>query len=181
MNAGLVLGSERVMVLSQRDRPSFSLRKMSVEEESINKLRDYVAKSGLKSSRQRELIAEVFFTTGGHIKIEELLAKVRDSDPKVGQATIYRTMKLLVECGLALVHQFGDGHARYEPVTTSHSHHDHIICNDCGHIQEFLNEDLERIQDEIAAVHKFTLTSHKMELYGNCLREDCDYRKANAS
>ena len=150
-----------------------------MEEEVITKLREYVSKSGLKSSRQRELIAEVFFHTGGHITIEELLSKVRDSDPKVGQATIYRTMKLLVECGLALVHQFGEGHARYEPVTTSHSHHDHMICNDCGHIREFFNADLERIQDEIAAANGFTLTSHKMELYGDCVKEDCEYRKPN--
>jgi len=147
-----------------------------MEMSALEQLKAYVAKSGLKSSRQRERIAEIFFETGGHIRIEDLLAEVRKTDPKVGQATVYRTMKLLVECNLALVHQFGEGHARYEAVVQPHSHHDHIICSDCGHIQEFLNHDLERLQDTIASEYGFKLTSHKMELYGNCIKENCEFR-----
>lgn len=147
-----------------------------MEDSALEELRAYVAKSGMKSSRQRELIAEVFFDAGGHRRVEDLWIEVRKIDPKIGQATVYRTMKLLTECGLAVVHQFGEGHARYEPVDKAHSHHDHIICNDCGQIKEFFNADLENLQDKIAKENGFQLTMHKMELYGKCLKENCEYR-----
>ncbi len=146
------------------------------EREPLEVLRDYIAENGLKSSRQRELIAEVFFNAGGHLRVEELLERVREQDAKIGQATVYRTMKLLTECGLADVHQFGDGHTRYEPVDAPEEHHDHIICRDCGRIVEFYNADLEALQDNIAKAHGFRLTSHKMELYGRCQKEHCEHK-----
>lgn len=144
--------------------------------EPIDILRDYIADNGLKSSRQRELIAEVFFNAGGHLRVEELLERVREQDGKIGQATVYRTMKLLTQCGLAEVHQFGDGHTRYEPVDAPEEHHDHIICRDCGRIVEFYNSELEALQDKIAKGQGFRLTSHKMELYGRCETPNCEHK-----
>ncbi len=131
-------------------------------------LKQYIAKHGLKTSRQRELIADVFFAAGGHVSIDELLERVRTTDPKVGQATVYRTMKLLTRCGLAEARQFGDGHTRYEPVEDNHEHHDHLICTSCGRIVEFHNEQIEEMQDRVAGEHGFVVTHHKMELYGLC-------------
>lgn len=142
-----------------------------MSEERMAKLREYVSKNGLKVTRQRELIAEVFFADGGHLSAEDLLAQVRAHDQRVSLATVYRTLKLLGESGLAEPHNFGDGQTRYEPAVGDEHHHDHIICVQCGKIVEFVNEDIERLQHEIATAHGFTLTDHRMELYGVC--PDC--------
>jgi Fur family transcriptional regulator, ferric uptake regulator len=132
-------------------------------------LRTYITEHGLKSSRQREIIADVFFEAGGHLTVEELLERVREVDAKIGQATVYRTMKLLTKCGLAQPRRFGDGHTRYEPVAPDEEeHHDHLICEACGRIVEFLDERIERLQEEVAKIHGFAVTHHKMELYGIC-------------
>lgn len=128
---------------------------------------DYIAKQGLKQTPQRRLIVDVFFTSGKHLSTEELYDKVRAVDNGVGQATVYRTLKLLCEADLAREMHFGDGTARYEPITDD-SHHDHLICTACGKNQEFVNEDIERLQEELAARYGFVLTSHRMYLYGIC-------------
>ncbi len=132
-------------------------------------LRDYISKNGLKTSRQRELIAEIFFAAGGHLSIDELLERVRGEEPGIGQATVYRTMKLLARCGLAEARQFGDGPTRYERTDgDDERHHDHLICTACGTIVEFVDAQIETLQDRVAVAHGFTVTHHKMELYGTC-------------
>jgi Fur family ferric uptake transcriptional regulator len=132
-------------------------------------LKQFIVKNGLKNSRQRELIADTFFAAEGHLSVDELLDRVRAEDPRVGQATVYRTMKLLASCGLAEVRQFGDGHARYELVSGGeHEHHDHLICTSCGKIVEFVNTEIEALQDRVAEAHGFVIAHHKMELYGLC-------------
>ncbi len=131
-------------------------------------LRDYLVRHGLKASRQRDAIAEVFFRAGGHLRVEELLNEVRKIDPKVSQATVYRTMKLLTDCGLAHARNFGDGQTRYEVSGGGGEHHDHLICTDCGTIVEFVNDRIESLQQKIAEQHGFVVTDHKMELYGLC-------------
>src|SRR5262245_36342388 len=95
---------------------------------------------GLKSTSQREDIAKVFFASEGHLSVEELAAAVRKVNPRVGYATIYRTMKLLVECGMAAERHFDDGQGRYEAVADEEQHHDHIICERCGKVVEFNSE-----------------------------------------
>lgn len=128
----------------------------------------YMAAQGLKSTRQRTLILETFFSAGGHLSVEELLELVRKSDARISAATVYRTMRLLSDCGLAHARHFGDGQTRYELAT---DHHDHLICTDCGKIVEFEEEQIETLQLRIAKEHGFKLTHHKMELYGHC--PDC--------
>lgn len=140
-------------------------------------LRAYVAENGLKFTRQRELIAEVFFGAGGHLTVEDLLERVRVQDPQVSLATVYRTMKLLTECGLADAHRFGDRQVLYEPSEGEDEHHDHIICVDCGKIVEFYNAKLERLQETIAGEHGFTLSEHRMELYGSCTDPECEGKR----
>ncbi|HKZ45964.1 MAG TPA: Fur family transcriptional regulator [Thermodesulfobacteriota bacterium] len=130
-------------------------------------LQKYLHEKGLKSTTQRDAIIDVFFKTNTHINLEELLKRVRRRNPKVGYATVYRTMKLLTGCGVAIERQFGDGQTRYEHIPDD-SHHDHCICVKCGKIMEFENQKIEHLQKEIAEKMDFTVANHKLELYGFC-------------
>jgi Fur family transcriptional regulator, ferric uptake regulator len=142
-----------------------------MERENLDHLRDllaaYMAKKGLRSTEQRRLIVETFFHSPAHITIEELLGQVRSADPKVGYATVYRTLKLLAESGVANERHFGDGVTRYE-LADGDSHHDHLICIECHGITEFEEPRIESLQDEIAGRYGFELRTHKHELYGIC-------------
>jgi Fur family ferric uptake transcriptional regulator len=125
---------------------------------------------GLRSTDQRRLIIETFFKSHNHVSIEELLAVVRVNDARVGYATVYRTLKLLAECGVAYERRFGDGLTRYE-LADDTSHHDHLICVECGAITEFEEPQIEVLQEAIAAKYGYLLHSHKHEMYGLC--PDC--------
>jgi Fur family ferric uptake transcriptional regulator len=132
-----------------------------------DRLNTYMARKGLRSTAQRRLVTDVFFRSSAHLSIEELLSQVRRKDPKVGYATVYRTLKLLKESGLAYERHFEDGVSRYE-VAHVDEHHDHLICLECGLIVEFEDERIEELQDELARQHGFELERHKHELYGIC-------------
>jgi Fur family ferric uptake transcriptional regulator len=129
----------------------------------------FIEGRGLKHSRQRELVADAFFAMDGHVSVEELVATVRRADPRVSVATVYRTMKLLADSGLAVPRQFGGGQTRYEP-GAGRPHHDHLICTACGEIVEFANERIEALQARVARSHGFEVETHKLELYGRCAR-----------
>lgn len=140
----------------------------SMQREELGRILDrYMSERGLKSTRQRSLIIDVFFQMHGHLSVEEVWSRVRQDDARVSVATVYRTMKLLSESGLAHARNFGDGQTRYEPAV-GREHHDHLICTRCGAIIEFENDQIERMQDAVARRHGFKVTSHKMELYGLC-------------
>jgi len=124
----------------------------------------------LKSTSQRDDIARVFFANNRHISVEELYREVKQVNPRVGYATVYRTVRLLRECGLAAERHFHDGEARFENVEEDH-HHDHLICERCGRIVEFANDAIEQLQEQVAQKLGFAITRHKMELYGVCA--DC--------
>lgn len=128
--------------------------------------RQYLLDRRLNTTAQREIIVDQFFRTHDHVSIDDLLAKVRRRQPKVGYATVYRTLKLLVESGLAVERQFGDGQARYEVVG---DHHDHLICTKCSLILEFEDAEIERLQERIAQrLGNFSVIRHRHELYGLC-------------
>ncbi len=129
----------------------------------------FLAQRGLKYSRQRERIAEIFFGMRGHVSVDELVLRVRREDRRVSVATVYRTMKLLAEGGLALARNFGDGQTRYE-VAAGRPHHDHLVCVGCGAIEEFAEPDIEALQAAVAARHGFEVSHHRLELYGRCSR-----------
>ncbi len=129
--------------------------------------RDYILQKGLKSTRQRDIILDAFLSSDRHMSIEELYLKVRAKHPNIGYATVYRTLKLFAESGLAREIQFGDGQTRYEHVNEG-EHHDHLVCTRCGAIAEFANEAIEKLQDEVASSHGFLIETHKLELYGIC-------------
>jgi len=140
-------------------------------KEAERRLTAHLKSKGLKVTRQRELILESFLKTGKHIGVEELLQQVRRRSPTIGNATVYRTMKLFVEAGIAEERRFSTGVTLYEAHDGDEHHHDHLICTACERIFEFENEEIEKLQDEVAESHGFKLTHHKMELYGLC--SDC--------
>jgi Fur family transcriptional regulator, ferric uptake regulator len=146
----------------------------TLPQNTVNELQGqltaYMERKGLRSTSQRRLVSDTFFRATGHHSIDDVLAMVRAKDPKVGYATVYRTMKLLVECGLANERQFGETVTRFEIALHDH-HHDHLICVDCKRIVEFEDDDIEEHQDALAKRYGFTLLSHKHELYGVCA--DC--------
>lgn len=128
--------------------------------------KEHLRRQCLKSTAQRDDIAHVFFSTHRHISVEELYNEVKQINPRIGYATVYRTMKLLTECGLAAERHFRDGEARYESLEGHH--HDHLICERCGTIVEFEETHIEALQAEVARRLGFQFTGHKMELYGVC-------------
>lgn len=124
----------------------------------------YLEEHSLKHTKQREAILDVFLSVKGHITGEEIYRKVREEHAAIGYTTVYRTMKLLCEAGLAHEHNF-DGTARYE---IAHEHHDHLVCTRCGKIVEFECELIESAQEKIAAQYGFRILRHRHELYGHC-------------
>ena len=128
----------------------------------------YLEKNHLKHTKQRELILNVFLDTRRHLTSEDLYLTVREQHPNIGYTTVYRTMKLLVEAGLATERHFDDGITRYE---IEHEHHDHLVCLRCGKIVEFECEMIEAAQNDIAKRYGFEILRHRHELYGHCA--DC--------
>jgi len=130
-------------------------------------LAEYLSKQGLKATRQRDKVLEVFIASKQHLSAEELYVLVHKAHPGIGFATVYRTLKLLSQAGLAAEGRFEDGIARYE-YTASRAHHDHLICTRCGLIVEFENEQIEQLQKAVAQRNGFLVQNHKLELYGLC-------------
>lgn len=138
--------------------------------EGINRFLSFMSRNGLNMTAQRRAIAEYFFQFPGHHTLEEFYQFVQKKDRSIGQTTVYRTLKLLCEAGLAVEIHFTDGVTRYE-TASSGSHHDHIVCINCQKIVEIYDNRIESIQREIAANKNFTLIGHYHVLYGLC--EDC--------
>jgi Fur family transcriptional regulator, ferric uptake regulator len=128
---------------------------------------DFISERGLKSTKQRDIILESFLSSDRHLSIEELYLKLRATHSNIGYATVYRTLKLFAEAGIAREMQFGDGQTRYEHVGEG-EHHDHLVCTRCGSIEEFENETIEQLQAEVAASRGFLIERHRLELYGLC-------------
>lgn len=113
---------------------------------------------------QRRIIARVISAAEDHPSVEEVYARASKQDSHISIATVYRTVRLLEEAGIIEKHDFGDGRARYEE-TDERSHHDHLICVKTGKIVEFVNHDIEKLQQEIARKHGYKLVDHRLELY----------------
>jgi len=126
----------------------------------------YLVRHRLKRSAQRELILEAFLRGGQHVSVEDLLRSVRRRHPDVGRTTIYRTLKLFQDAGLASELLLGD-EARFEPIW-KRDHHDHFVCRGCGAIFEFHSPEIETLQDEIAAGIGFTVEGHRHHIFGRC-------------
>ena len=121
----------------------------------------------LHSTGPRRLIIDEFLATREHVTLDEMAARVRGRNASVELTTVYRTLRLLVECGIAAEHQFGNRMTRYELIS-SEAHHDHLICTGCGKIFEFQEPRIENLQDEVALRFGFHQRWHKLEIYGEC-------------
>ncbi len=128
----------------------------------------WLKERGLKATSQRDDIARLFFGAQTHISVEELYKEVKTINPRVGFATVYRTLRLLKESGLAVERHFNDGEARYERAEDEKKHHDHFICERCARIVEFSSSEIEALQEGVAKRLGFVITRHRLELYGIC-------------
>lgn len=140
--------------------------KLKVNELKTNLIHTLKQKK-LRNTRQRQQILEVFFSTDGHLTVDELYEKVKKINPKIGYATIHRTLKLLAECGIAEGIKIGNQKIVYEH-KYGRKHHDHLMCLKCGKFIEIFSEELENIQDEVANKHNFKVIDHKLIIYGLC-------------
>lgn len=133
--------------------------------------RSTLVEKGMKYTRQRAAILNVVFHGEKHLTLDEILEMARKEYPKVGYATVYRTMKLLHSVGLVEEHKFTDGQARYE--RSSSHHHDHMICVNCGKIVEFEDEEIEDRQHRLATRMGFEVVDHRHEIYVRCIEPPC--------
>jgi len=138
-----------------------------LQRQARARIADHAARAGLNHSRARDAVIDTFLATPGHVSAEELTALVRGRAPGIGQTTVYRALKLLVDCGVAATRQFGGGQTRYERVVEG-EHHDHLVCLECGAILEFEDEGIEALQEAVARRHGFEVAHHRLELYGRC-------------
>ncbi len=121
----------------------------------------------LKFTPHRQLILETFLDHEGHRSVEDIYRVVRDHDPRIGYTTVYRTMKILLDCGLAREIDLADGVTRYEHLY-NHQHHDHMICMECSNSIEFFNSEIEAVQDAASDHLGFTVLDHRLQIYGLC-------------
>lgn len=138
---------------------------MASTVKEINTLKEHLGKHQLKLTRQREQILGAFLKME-HVTAEQLYRLLSKKEPHIGLATIYRTLNLFCEAGLAQARHFGT-QTLFDNVSHK-KHHDHLICTSCGKIVEFANCDIERLQEEVARRNGFLIQTHKLELYGLC-------------
>ena len=123
----------------------------------------------LRMTSQRKIIAQVLEDTADHPDVEELYTRASKIDPTISIATVYRTVKLFDEAGILDKLEFGDGRARYEDA--ERDHHDHLIDISSGSVIEFVDSDIEKLQEKIANKLGYKLMGHKLELYGVPLKK----------
>ena len=140
-------------------------------EEVIEELKRIVKQKGLKYTEQREIVLDILINATDHLSAEDVYTQIKLKYPQsnIGIATVYRALGFLEEVNLITSIAFGTEGKKYE--SNAKSHHDHLICTNCGKIVEFIDDEIEKRQERIAKKNKFKITSHSMQLYGTC--EDC--------
>ena len=144
---------------------------MKNNETVLNDLKVVLKTKGMKYTEQRAIILQILLNIDDHLNAEEVLDIVKEKYPeqKIGIATIYRTLNFLEEVNLISSISFGKDGKKYEG--NNNQHHDHIICTNCAKIVEFLDESIEKKQEEIALQNGFKITDHTMQIFGIC--NDC--------
>jgi Fur family ferric uptake transcriptional regulator len=128
---------------------------------------NFLKQKGLKQTGQREKILEIFLSNMKHVSADELHATIRRADPRIGFSTVYRTLRLLTEAGLAREVNFGDGRARFEKAFDK-GQHGHLICTGCGRTEEFVVSSIDKAIKQVAAGIGFKPHGHRLEVYGLC-------------
>jgi len=126
-------------------------------------------KKGVRLTDQRKLVAKVMSESEDHPDVDELHKRISKHDSKISIATVYRTVKLFEEAGIIAKHDFKGNKARYEQATSEH--HDHLIDVNTGEITEFVNEDIEKLQKQVAEKLGYKLVDHRLELYGSKIKK----------
>jgi Fur family ferric uptake transcriptional regulator len=127
----------------------------------------FLRQKGLKQTNQREKILDAFLASGRHVSADDLHALIRKSDPRIGFSTVYRTLRLLTDCGLATEVNFGDGRARFEKAF-DRTNHGHLVCINCGRTEEFSIAPVEKVVKQVSARANFKPQGHRFEVYGLC-------------
>ncbi len=143
----------------------------------LDRFRRHLREQHLPVTRQRDLVAQAVLLSDEHLSVEAIQRHLQERGERVGLATIYRTLEVLVESGLVRAHDFGEGFKRYEP-KAQQAGHEHLICIRCGRVVEFQNERLERMLPIIADEHAFQHARHRVEIYGVC--RECRQRELGA-
>ena len=130
--------------------------------------RRYLRQQGLPVTLQREVVADVVFSSQEHLSVEEIEARLKERGERIGKATIYRTMEILVRSGLVEDHDFGDGFKRYEHLFGQSPIHEHLICTECGMVEKIESPELARLQEEQAKRVGFLPARYRLEIYGLC-------------
>jgi Fur family transcriptional regulator, ferric uptake regulator len=133
------------------------------------RVRAEAKRRGVRWTNQRQVIVEQFLLAGEHLTADELLVRAREVDAAIGAATVYRTLNLLVEIGVASRVRLGGGSASFEPIL-GRTHHDHLICLACGEVVEFADEAIEKRQAAIVKKHGYVIRHHRLEIFGVCPR-----------
>ena len=128
----------------------------------------YLREQGLPVTQQREAVAHVLFSSDGHLSVEEMEEVLREHGERIGKATIYRTLDLLVKSQLAEEHDFGEGFKRYEHRLSRQPEHEHLICLECGTVTEFRSEKVREIERRVAQEYGFRPSRHRLDIYGLC-------------
>jgi Fur family ferric uptake transcriptional regulator len=134
----------------------------------VHLFRRYLRDQGLPVTQQREAIAEVVFNVTGHLSVEEIEVRLRDEGERIGKATIYRTLEMLVKSGLVEEHDFGEGFKRYEHLFGQKPVREHLVCTECGKVTEIHSSELVRVQEEEARRHGFLPGRYRLQIYGLC-------------
>lgn len=130
------------------------------------RLEKICAEKGLRMTDQRRTITRVISSAEDHPDVEEIHRRAAEIDNRISIATVYRTMRLLEEYDVVQRHDFQDGHGRARYEETKDDHHDHLINVRSGEVIEFVNDEIEKLQEKIAREHGFRLVDHRLELYG---------------
>ena len=133
-------------------------------------LRAHLRELGLPLTHQREVIGQILFESSRHLSADDISQQLRERDEQIGKATVYRTVKLLVDVGLAVEHDFDEGFKRYE-MCAGPAHYDHLICTSCGKVIDFSRPELESMQLAVAAEKSFQAVTRQFKIYGVCV--DC--------
>jgi len=135
----------------------------------MNSIEEKCKKVGVRLTEQRKVIVQVMSKAKDHPDVDELYKRASQVDNKISIATVYRTVKLLEECGILEKHDFKGGKARYEK--SPDEHHDHLIDINSGEIVEFVDKDIEELQNKVAKKLGYKLVDHKLELYGSKIQK----------
>ncbi|VAV95055.1 Ferric uptake regulation protein FUR [hydrothermal vent metagenome] len=135
----------------------------------MDRLEKICSQKGMRMTEQRRVIARVLSVAADHPDVEEIHRRAAEIDANISIATVYRTMRLFEESGVVERHDFQDGRARYEEATEDH--HDHLIDLRSGEVIEFVNAEIEKLQQRIAEEHGYKLVDHRLELYGVPLKK----------